>query len=68
MSSGFTADRALVAVIGLGMASFVTVHSYVLLQGSGEPTVSTVRVVWFVGLAVLLVVSALLSVQYRRTA
>jgi hypothetical protein len=68
MSSRFTVERAVLVVLGLGVAGFVTLHSFVLLSGSGEQTMSLVRTAWFVGLAVLAVVATFLSVQHRSTA
>lgn len=68
MNFRFTVERALLAVLVLGMTAFVTLHSFVLLQGSDEQTMSLVRTAWFVGLAVLAIVVALLSVQHRSTA
>lgn len=67
MSSRFTPERAVLVVLGLGMAVFVTLHSFALLGGSSEQTISLVRTAWFVGLAILVVVT-LLSVRHRSTA
>lgn len=49
--SHLDAERVILAVLGVGLASFSLVHSASLLQAGGEHTLSLIRELWFVGFA-----------------
>lgn len=51
--SSVTIDRAVLAILWLGMAGFVAFHSLVLLWSVDGPTRTSFRLAWLVGLGVV---------------
>lgn len=46
-------QRVLIAVLVVGLAAFVVVHSFVLVRSGGEQTHALARTVWLAGLALV---------------
>lgn len=58
-----TVERGTLAVLWLGMAGFVVLHSVLLVTTASGRTRSLIRLTWFVGLGVLI---ALIVIQIVR--
>lgn len=63
--SRLPAHRVLIAVLVAGLASFVLVHSVVLVGSGGERTHATARLVWFAGLTLVAAAIAYSSLTER---
>ncbi|WP_135825279.1 hypothetical protein [Halorussus ruber] len=68
MSFRFDIERVVLGVVALGMAAFFAAHSFVLLKGSDEQTMTLVRSTWLLGLVVLLLVGGFLTAARRNAA
>jgi hypothetical protein len=68
MSSRFDIEHVVLGVVALGMAAFFAAHSFVLLRGSDEQTMSLVRSTWLLGLVVLVLVGGYLTAAHRNAA
>lgn len=51
-------DRLLLVVLAAGLVGFVALHSYALLVGHPDGTLSVVRLAWFAGLGLVAALSA----------
>lgn len=57
----FGVDTLMLVVLSVGLAGFVALHSYVLVNGDDEVALALIRLSWFAGLGLVVALSAYAS-------